>query len=272
MHTSPSGKSYIGQTSNYEKRCKDHQRESNPCRAFKKAIDKYGWDTITHEILLGELSLEEANKWEEFCIDLFDTFGENGYNLHTGGNNHIASRESINKMVETMMNKSPEERARIKQKELETRANRPDEDKQATIDKYTESFYSKSQDELLEIYKKRSITAKNKSQEQKDAILQKRIETSRLNKYGTLDETIIAQIKKDNHNARVRIDRKNNPEKYRKYDRVRVRSDEQKRKQLDQKKEYRIQNKEELNRRERERYAEKQRLKKLEHDLSTEEK
>jgi group I intron endonuclease len=98
MHTSPSGKSYIGQTCNYKKRCNDHQNEKNKCTAFKNAIDKYGWDNFTHEILLDGLTLDEANYWEEFCIKEFNTFGENGYNLRTGGLNSNLSEETKNKI------------------------------------------------------------------------------------------------------------------------------------------------------------------------------
>jgi predicted GIY-YIG superfamily endonuclease len=40
-HTSPSSKSYIGQTKQYKRRCYEHQYY-NGCIAFKNAIKKYG--------------------------------------------------------------------------------------------------------------------------------------------------------------------------------------------------------------------------------------
>jgi group I intron endonuclease len=84
-HTSPSGKSYIGITNNYSVRSRRH-RTSNACPAFASAVRKYGWDNITHEILLDGLSLDEANEAEERLIAEHNTLYPNGYNLTTGGN------------------------------------------------------------------------------------------------------------------------------------------------------------------------------------------
>jgi hypothetical protein len=48
-HTAPNGKAYIGQTKDYESRCKQHQSTSD-CKAFSDAIKAIGWDNFTHEI------------------------------------------------------------------------------------------------------------------------------------------------------------------------------------------------------------------------------
>lgn len=87
-HTSPSGKAYIGQTDNYNRRNIEHQAESSGCVAFKAAIDKYGWDSFIHEILISDLSLEHANLLEEQLISMHNTQVPNGYNLKPGGDNH----------------------------------------------------------------------------------------------------------------------------------------------------------------------------------------
>jgi group I intron endonuclease len=92
-HTSPSGKSYIGQTKDYDRRCFEHQT-STGCRVFKSAIQKHGWDNFTHEILIEGLSLEEANHWEPFFISEHNTLAPNGYNLRTGGFNSSLSEET----------------------------------------------------------------------------------------------------------------------------------------------------------------------------------
>lgn len=85
-HTSPTGKKYIGQTNNYNRRCREH-KTSNRCPAFRNAIIKYGWDNFTHTILEDGLTLDEANILEEFYISKYNTLAPNGYNLQTGGSN-----------------------------------------------------------------------------------------------------------------------------------------------------------------------------------------
>ena len=96
-HTSPSGKCYIGQTGDYEKRCKNHKKPNNNCVAFRNALNKYGWDNFTHEILHKNLSKDSANVLEELYILEYNSIVPNGYNLKSGGNSNIPSKESIEK-------------------------------------------------------------------------------------------------------------------------------------------------------------------------------
>ena len=89
-HTSPSGKSYIGITGDYDKRCREHKSASgsskySQCRAFHAAIRKYGWDAFTHEILYSNLTIEQANHRETQLINEYGTLAPYGYNLCTGG-------------------------------------------------------------------------------------------------------------------------------------------------------------------------------------------
>lgn len=100
-HTSPSGKKYIGQTNNYEKRCREHQYKSNGCVAFAKAINRYGWDNFNHEILATGLTSQASNHFEEFYIKHFNSFGKSGYNLLSGGNAPTFSEESKQRMSES---------------------------------------------------------------------------------------------------------------------------------------------------------------------------
>ena len=86
--TSPSGKSYIGQTRNLSTRISAHKSKSG-CIAFKDAISKYGFESFTQEILKDNLTLEEANYWEEFYISEFNSLVPNGYNLLSGGCNAL---------------------------------------------------------------------------------------------------------------------------------------------------------------------------------------
>ncbi len=96
-HTSPSGKSYIGITNDYDRRCTEHQRDPR-CRAFHNAIKKYGWDNFTHEILLDQLSEEEALRLEPALILEHDTRYPRGYNLSEGGRGSSLLPESIERL------------------------------------------------------------------------------------------------------------------------------------------------------------------------------
>lgn len=92
-HTSPSGKAYIGQSCRYKERCNRHKNSKEDI-PFPRAIRKYGWDSFKHEILLSNLTLDQANKYEEFYISEHDTMTPNGYNAQTGGKNCKVSDET----------------------------------------------------------------------------------------------------------------------------------------------------------------------------------
>ena len=87
MHTSPCGKVYIGIT------CRSVVRRwgVNGCRYnkspyFWNAIQKYGWDNFRHEILLYNLSKEEASEKEkEYIAKYRSNEPDYGYNLTSGG-------------------------------------------------------------------------------------------------------------------------------------------------------------------------------------------
>ncbi len=51
---------------------------------FWNAIQKYGWDNFTHEIIEGNLSFEQACLGEELYIEIYDSI-RNGYNICVGG-------------------------------------------------------------------------------------------------------------------------------------------------------------------------------------------
>lgn len=88
IHTTPSNKVYIGITSKepkvrwswgYGYRKNDH---------FNKAIKKYGWNNIKHEVLYTDLSQEEAEQKEKELIALYKSNNRKyGYNNDNGGLN-----------------------------------------------------------------------------------------------------------------------------------------------------------------------------------------
>lgn len=91
--TSPSGKSYIGQTNNLDNRIRVHQIHTG-CRAIHNAISKYGWASFQIEILADNLSIDEANNLETKFILEHNTLSPTGYNLKLGGDSHSPSLET----------------------------------------------------------------------------------------------------------------------------------------------------------------------------------
>jgi group I intron endonuclease len=73
------------------------------CRCFAAAIAKYGYDNFIMEILETNLSLDDANKMEEFYIWEHGTLSPNGYNLRSGGKNHVATPSTRKKMSNSRM-------------------------------------------------------------------------------------------------------------------------------------------------------------------------
>lgn len=100
-YTSPSGKSYIGQTKDLKQRIEKH-KSSSECRAFSLAIKKYGLENFHLSILDENLSIDMANELEEFYINEYRTLHPFGYNLHSGGLNHICSEETKQKLSEAI--------------------------------------------------------------------------------------------------------------------------------------------------------------------------
>jgi len=86
-HTAPSGKVYIGITSK-----RPQTRWANGAGYvgnphFARAIEKYGWDAITHEVLLAGLTKEEAEAAEVRLIREYRSAERDfGYNIDLGGN------------------------------------------------------------------------------------------------------------------------------------------------------------------------------------------
>ena len=89
----PNGKSYIGQTVDYKTRMSQHKGMSGGCHLLIKAIKKYGWDKMVKTILARNMT-KELDREETNLIKIYDTFGENGYNLTKGGDGTLGHKKN----------------------------------------------------------------------------------------------------------------------------------------------------------------------------------
>lgn len=82
-YTSPSNHSYIGQTiHNLNQRARNSYNGNGykKCKVFWSAIQKYGWNKFTVEIL-EEVPICDLNQREEYYINYYNTIVPNGYNI-----------------------------------------------------------------------------------------------------------------------------------------------------------------------------------------------
>ena len=110
VHTSPSGKMYVGQTcQSLKKRWGENgrrylEKKNNQYihSAFACAILKYGWENFEHEVIASNLTKDEANNFEKLLIEKLDTRNSKfGYNCKEGGSNGALSEETRKKISES---------------------------------------------------------------------------------------------------------------------------------------------------------------------------
>lgn len=88
MHTSPNGKKYVGITKQEVAHRWQNGNGYKSNSRFYRAILKYGWDNIKHEVLFDNLTQEEAYELEREMIALNESNNPNyGYNQTEGGEN-----------------------------------------------------------------------------------------------------------------------------------------------------------------------------------------
>ena len=116
VHTNKiNGKKYVGQSSNIIERWKNGGKNYFSSVKFFRAIQKYGWDNFTHEILYDNLNKDTANKIEKALIRKYDSIN-NGYNIQKGGYTSL-TKESLNKMSKSLKQgyiDHPERREKIR--------------------------------------------------------------------------------------------------------------------------------------------------------------
>lgn len=98
IHTFPNGKHYVGLTMQAPERRWNNGHGYKDSPKMAKAIKKYGWENVRHEILLTGLTKAEAEAEEIHLIKKYDSI-ENGYNIQHGGNttgtHNIETRKKI---------------------------------------------------------------------------------------------------------------------------------------------------------------------------------
>lgn len=116
-HTSPSGKVYIGITSQKIEYRWNSGKGYTKNPYFSKAINKYGWDNISHEILFDGLTEQDAKRKEAELIKEYKSNNINyGYNIMSVGELAVARHreDSIEKMRVAKLGKKATEETRQK--------------------------------------------------------------------------------------------------------------------------------------------------------------
>lgn len=86
-HTAPNGKVYIGLTKRSVEQRSENGNGYKHNQYFFRAIQKYGWDAFSHDILANGLTYEQACSMEREQIRLHNsTHPDYGYNIEDGGN------------------------------------------------------------------------------------------------------------------------------------------------------------------------------------------
>lgn len=102
------GKVYIGITSQKPERRWQHGNHYKNNKHFFSAIQKYGWNGFSHEILFSNLSSSEASLLEEKLIMENNSYNpEFGYNNTFGGEHNFPTEETIKKLSESHKNQIP---------------------------------------------------------------------------------------------------------------------------------------------------------------------
>lgn len=166
------GKVYIGQT-RYGNNPIARWGKTGNCYKnsfyFYNAIKKYGWDNFEHEILYNNLTVEEANYYEQLEIEKYNSNNpEFGYNLNTGGNNFLLNEEVKQRI--SVSKSTPEYREHISnlvkglvvihKENIEKRVHPED------VQQYLDNGWELGKSENSKLALKQSL--KNKSKEEKE--------------------------------------------------------------------------------------------------------
>ena len=109
LHRSPSGKSYVGQTTMNPPSLRWSSKDAYRANGyFAAAIQKHGWENFEHKILAEvvadtkELLIEKLNELEPIYMQQYNTLTPNGYNIQPGGYNAPCADETKQKIREKL--------------------------------------------------------------------------------------------------------------------------------------------------------------------------
>ncbi len=116
MHICPNSKKYIGITKQNPKKRWINGKGYKTNDYFFRAIQKYSWDNIKHEILFSNLTKEEAEQKEIELIAFYKSNQrEYGYNIENGGS-HIGNVSEETKKKISIANKGRKISEKTKEK------------------------------------------------------------------------------------------------------------------------------------------------------------
>jgi group I intron endonuclease len=118
-HTTPSNKVYIGITKlDVNQRWKNGNGYKGN-QYFTRAISKYGWENIKHDVLYDGFTKGQAEKKEIERISLYKSDNSKfGYNIQHGGNVNCVDEETKLKISRAMSNRKVSRETREKLSEL----------------------------------------------------------------------------------------------------------------------------------------------------------
>ena len=122
-HTSPNRKVYIGVTreENLNRRWQNGKGYES-CPLFWNAIQKYGWDNFTHEVIEEDVPIEQINERESYWIAFYKSNNRDfGYNIEEGGHAHRTFSDETRKKISDALKgrtKTPEHREKLRQANL----------------------------------------------------------------------------------------------------------------------------------------------------------
>lgn len=150
--TSPSGKIYIGQTTNFTKRKNYYKNGAKPYQVrIHNSLQKYGYDAHTIEFI-EECLVENLNERERYWQDYYDVVGVNGLNCRlteTKDKSGFISDESKAKMSEARQNRILTDKEKYRLKSLFLGRKHSEETKKLMSEKA--KSYKKSPEHMIKI-------------------------------------------------------------------------------------------------------------------------
>ena len=132
--TSPNGKVYLGITSRDPQKRWKNGKGYSVGTYIRKAIDKYGWDSFSHEILEENVTWEKACELEKHYIGIYDAMNPScGYNLKDGGQDGYVYTDEVKMKISVSLKEfyanHPGESEKISKRMLGRKKSKAERDK-----------------------------------------------------------------------------------------------------------------------------------------------